>query len=309
MKRSAALMIALVMLCTCAAAESALTVNGRAISVGEAGAWMWLVKQNYSEMLDYYQRTLGIDYWSLSYPNGQSVWDSVKADAFKQLVMIAVFCDMAGEKGLRLSAEETAICEETARACPENEGFTAQDLLAVCRMRVLAGKAYSLMLSFQTIDEEAVTAQVDRSAYVAYEAEYLYVPFYEYGADDAKKQSCMELMARISGFQGSYKEAARLSRRLSAGSMTLCPAESRDDGTLLDAVKGLKPGEVSQIIETDYGLFVLRLISDSDTSLYDAEVEKRLMDARKQAYQAEYKRLYGAAEYSLNADYWDELTP
>ena len=92
-KRILALLMLLVMCSVCALseAEPALTVNGSEISCCEADAWMDLVRSTYAEICDYYQRCLGVSYWSLTYPNGLSVWMSVKSDAFKQLVMISLF--------------------------------------------------------------------------------------------------------------------------------------------------------------------------------------------------------------------------
>ena len=54
---------------------------------------------------------------------------------------------------------------------------------------------------------------------------------------------------------------------------------------------------------------MIRLLNDSDSTLYEAEVEKRLLEARKISYRAKYNRLYAEAEYSLNAEYWDTLKP
>ena len=70
--------------------EGVLTVNGEELSREECNAWMWLVKHSYEDLVGYYQKTLGINYWGLTYSNGQCIWDSVKADAFKQLVMMEV---------------------------------------------------------------------------------------------------------------------------------------------------------------------------------------------------------------------------
>ncbi len=310
MVRALALITLICLICLPASAESALSVNGSQISVGEANAWIWLVKDAYRDMLAYYENTLGIDYWQLEYANGQSIWESVKADAFKQLVMIQLFCDVAQEQGLALSGEDVKDCESACGNCDcDNGAFSREDLLNVLEKRLLAGKAYSYMLSFEQIDEDAVTQSVDKAAYTAYDVEYLFVPYYAYSADPDRKASYREELAGLSAFEGSYEDAARLSPYLLAGTLTLCPASEDSDPALLDAALKMSVGDVSGVVETDYGLFLMRLSDDSDLALYEAQLEYELMQARKRAYQAEYNRLYASAEYSINAGYWDALTP
>ena len=309
MKRMLTGALILMLLALPALSETALTVNESVITVEQANAWMWLVKQSYSELTDYYEKTLGIDYWSLTYANGLTPWDSVKADAFKQLVMMSVFEGIAREEGLALSSEERALCRQTAQNADLNAGFDADDLEWALQLRLLAGKAYSYALSFTEIDEEAVTASVDREALAACEIEYLYVPFYVYDSSGEMYRKSAEELRALKGFAGDYEEAARLSPYLVYGTMTLCPADKNCDRTLLDAAAALAVGESSDLIETDYGLFVLRLLNDSDPSLYEAAVAEKLLDARKDAYRAEYNRLYASAQYDLNAEYWDTLKP
>lgn len=308
-KRIAAFLLTAALMLTSAGAEAALTVNEREFTCAQCDAWMWLVKQSYRDMVDYYERTLGIDYWSLTYTNGQSVWDSVKADAFKQLIMMQVYGEIASREGLRLNRNEAELCARDAEALPENASFDKSDLEEMLRLRLLAGKAYSYCLSFQEIDEESVIASVEKDIYIAYEAEYLYVPYYVYSTGAASREGCIKTLKALKNFEGAYEDAARLNAFLVSGKMTLCPADCACDAQLLATAQTLRVGEASEPVTTDYGLFMIRLLDDSDSSLYDAEVEKRLSEARKRAYRSEYNRLYTEAQYSLNAGYWDGLKP
>ena len=309
--------VATMLLCLClvccltgtSLADGALQVNGKTLSAGECNAWMWLVKQSYGETVDYYERTLGIDYWYLTYANGQSVWDSVKADAFKQLVMMRLFCDIAEEEGLSLSAEETRLCREAAGSAPSDQGFSEEELETILKTRLLADKAYSYRLSFVDIDRESIASSVDRDSYMAYELEYLYVPLYVYGENAAKREEYLEMLAHLQDFRGDYEDAARLSVFLVSGKMTLCPADCESDSALLEAARRLQVGENSQPIKTDYGLFMIRLLNDCDASLYEAEVDRRINEALQEGYRNEYRRLYAEAKYSLDAGYWDTLKP
>ena len=208
-----------------------------------------------------------------------------------------------------LDEEEERYCAQSALGAPSDRNFTAEDVEAILQKRLLAGKAYSYKLSYEQIDEDSIAASVDREAYTAYEVEYLYVPLYVYSANDALLEKCLAELQSLKDFEGDYADAVRLSAYLLAGNMTLCPADCESDMALLTAAKELSVGETSKPITTDYGLFMIRLLNDSDDSLYEAEVEKRLLNARKRAYRAEYNRLYAEAEYSLDPEYWNTLKP
>ncbi|MBQ3669207.1 MAG: hypothetical protein II920_08280, partial [Clostridia bacterium] len=217
--------------------------------------------------------------------------------------------DIARDEGLGLSPEEAAKCADTAQRLTGQRDFTPEDMEQVLIMRMLSSKAYNYELSLQDIDEEAVIGAIDASAYTAYEVDYLYVPFYIFSGSDEKREECCSELNGMRDFSGDYAEAARYRSGFQAGCLTLCPSLGDSDPILLRAAQALQIGEVSDVIITDYGLFMLRLKDDSDTSLYEAAVDDALLSARKSAYQAEFNRLFASAEYTLNALYWDTLQP
>ena len=116
MKRfSAFLLVILSLMLPAGFSESALSAGGKEISTGEADAYMYMVRLEYKDICDYYQRCLGIDFWNLIYPNGLSVWTSVKSDAFKQLVMMDLMCAEADKQGIKLEEAEAALANDSVR--------------------------------------------------------------------------------------------------------------------------------------------------------------------------------------------------
>ena len=306
MKKAAAMLLICVLLI--GSAETALWVNGRPVFCEEAAAFMTLVTDAYRDIADYYENTLNVDYWSLVYTNGMTVWDSVKADAFEQLIMMNLLADMAPMYGLNLTEPEKAACSQSARRYPEN-GFSRADMEALMQKQLLADKVYSYLLSLTEIDAEAVAASVDPEDYVSYTVEYLCVPYYVYAASDQKKAEVLEQLMEISGFEGPLETLGRYLSPWLTGTMVLSSANSTGDDPLLLCVSGLEPGTTGPVTETDYGLFVLRLLDASDTGIYDEAVEDALHAARAAAFQPEYERLYAAARYELNSDFWIQLKP
>ena len=312
MKRTGAmLLVLLVFLFPCGLSERALSVGGKEISTGEADAYMYMVRAEYAEICDYYQRCLGIDFWSLTYPNGLSVWQSVQSDAFKQLVMMDAMCVKADEMGLKLEEEEIAsLREQAARRCAdiENPSFTADDMYSIFEKNLLSRKAYSMLVSMTDVDEEAVRAGVNAGDYEALRVEYLCAPYYLYEDGAEEKEQLKRRLENLSGFEGSWKEAVNAAGTLDAGYLVLSRDEIKEDPSMKE-LETMAQGEVSGVIETETGLFVFRVAECECSELYDAKVEEALWQAREKAFSAEYERMFHECEYELNKAYWDALKP
>ena len=312
-KRILAMLMLLVMCSVCALseAEPALIVNGSEISCCEADAWMDLVRSTYAEICDYYQRCLGVSYWSLTYPNGLSVWMSVKSDAFEQLVMISLLSSLADEYGVELSQAEQSAISQSARshlAQAPNASFSLSDMEAVLTRQLLAQKVYGLLASHQSIDEESVRAGVSQSDCAACRAEYLCAPYSLYAQSGEARASEAERLKRIAAFEGPYASAVALNPDLDSGYVTFTYSKLEKDARLKSLLT-LQPGELSEVIETDFGLFIFRMGETDSAEVYESEVEEALWQARVQAFQAEYERMYEQCDYALSSEYWDSLKP
>ena len=312
MKRfSAFLLVILSLMLPAGFSESALSAGGKEISTGEADAYMYMVRLEYKDICDYYQRCLGIDFWNLIYPNGLSVWTSVKSDAFKQLVMMDLMCAEAEKQGIKLEeAEAASLKGQASRLYAEIEGasFALEDMCGVFEKNLLSRKAYSLLVSMTEVDEEAVKARVDASACRALRAEYLCAPYYLYEENDAAKDELTQALQMLSDFEGPWSDAAKGSGSFDSGYLVLSREEIGSDASL-QQLSDLSDGQVSRVIETQTGLFVFRIAQSECSELYDAKVEEALWNAREKAFSTQYERMYHECEYQLNQAYWDALKP
>ncbi len=308
MSRTVCMILALTLLLGCVSlSETALTVNGTPVSREECGAFMLCVTDTYADVCEYYESSLDCDLWSLTYPNGLTVWESVKADAFEQLVMMNVFAEMADSLSVSVSADERAACAADAHARIAQGGasdVSENALAALYEKRLLADKVYALLLSGTDVDEQAVADTLDPADYETSVCEYLCVPYYVYADDAEVEREMCELLRTVSRFKGKYEDAANYFDYVLAGTLSVSDTE---DG-FAEAVQDLDAGECSDVIKTNFGLFVLRL-SARGTDLYQAALGEALYNARKAAYVAEYERLYASAEYELDVSYWSELNP
>ena len=285
MKRALAIILMLMLMCG-AWAEPVLTVNGYGLEFDEVRVYAADTVESYADIVEYYDECLGIDYWALEYAGGTTVAESVKADVFEDLVMLTLFYGEALEAGLTLNDEDLILCAEEAGGAV---GSAAESLY---RKQLLASRMYGLLVSEMEIDEAAVTATVDPDDYHTIGIEYLFLT-----AEVPEMDSLLEAGTPL-------EEIALTTEGAEYGTLTL-EADSTD--SLVQAAKLLSVGEVSGIIKTDFGLFVIKLTDADDKSAYEEAVANALLTAREEAFAPTYEAMYRAAEYTITDSFKDAL--
>ena len=303
--------------------EPAVTVSGVPVPKAEAYVYLLSAETEYAEIVEYYKNYLGVNYWSLEYANGMTVSQMVKSDVFKELLMMNLFYAMAQEKNLRLSADEKNACREDAKntyaLLPVSAAsyLTEDALFQVFEKQRLADRMYSLLLSETEIDEESIIRSVNKDDFKTYEVEYLFRSNTDYSANGKAMMLTPEKEAEV---LKAFERAAALESLEDTVSLypdldllyanaVFSHEDTQIDRALMAVVTRLSPGETGRVARTDYGLFLIRLISNEGSAAYDAQVAEKLYQAREAAFSETYNRLFMNAEYEINVSFWDAVTP
>lgn len=322
LRRLAILMLALTILAGQALAdeEVAVTIDGNPVSFAEARVYVCAAKSGYEEIVAYYRDFLGLDYWSIPCTDGRSAAEAVKSDVFRELVMMNVFYQMAQADGMTATEADEAAAETdaheffTSLSDEERAGFTEADVKAVFLKQKLADRKCSRLLNETDVDEDAVRAAVNPGDYVIYDLCYLSHPLADVDENGAsvsltvaREQEIGRIMLECMKAD-SPEEAAAAYPELTWGEVSLIAGSPEVDQTLLDTVETMTVGETSGVIKTDYGLFVVRLLDNTDTLAYEDAVDQALYQARVDAFSATYNRLYEQTSCEINESFWDGLT-
>lgn len=303
--------------------DFALTVQGERVSYTEAEIYIISAEKEYKEVADYYQKYLGIDYWNLTYANGMTVSEMIKSDVFDEIKSMNLFYAMARDKGLNLTESEQEACRLDAEnaysslSVTDAEKIDINDLAVVLQKQRLADRMYSMCLLETEIDEESVIKSVNREDYITYDIEYLFRSFDDFDSDGNCIPLTEEKIRKIERILSSAAPETPLKEiTLSDSSLDIIYGEtslvSGDDTVsdqLIDAASRLSVNELSGIIKTDLGLFIVRLIDNTDTSAYDAAVANAVYQAREEAFQPDLESLIRECEYEINVSFWNTLMP
>lgn len=303
-------------------APPALTVNGVNASRAEATFYMLSAQNGYRDVAAYYRDFLGIDYWNLADASGVTVFEMVKADVFRELLMMNVFYSRAESMGVKLLDADVSACQaDAARILLSLNGeqaraLTRADIEQVLMKQLLADRVYGLLVAQTPIDEASVRDGVNADECVQYDMEYLFMLNAEAAADGRltpltgeKKARQIEALTQAAR-AGEWESANEASAAgVCYGTLTFLSGNTDIDDKLISAAAVLAPGEASGVIETDAGWFILRMIDNSSEDGYRQAVENALTSARKAAFQAEYDRIYAETSYEFDVNFWDTLSP
>lgn len=288
------------------AEENALTVNGRSVSAAEARIYLLNAESSYADIVSYYDSYLNMDYWTLTTFNGMTAAEAVKNDVFQELIMLYIFYDMALNENLTLSDSEVAMCAQDAQTYYEGlsvlnaENISQEAVEDLLKKQRLADRIYGMLLLQTDVDALAVASNIDPDAYKVYDVEYLFSP-----SQNAMSPQDFTYIGTSLDWPNAEGVAEG---NLFYGTAQLSDIQDGMNESLLTAAENLHIGEVSLPIETVYGTFIIRLLSDSDTSAYDQAVSEAVFAARSDAFQDKYRRLYAEAEYEINVAFWDSVS-
>lgn len=303
-----------------------VTVGDMEISMQKAMFLIYTMEVQGNNYAAFYESQYGMDYWEMEYDeNGRTNRDAFKEETMKALIQYAVLYDCAVKNGMELTyddtKENTAFVEKIKSALSAEEtergGFTTENLRETCAWMMLGEKYYGMMTETLGVTEESVRKTIDPANYKEYETEYLYLPTAYYDENYTICEEAPEVIeARRAQIQDCYErvlEGATFEELASTeeGMVHNTRIFLRDgDGAeapYKEAAIKLEVGEVCAPIQTEYGLYIIRMVDDNCTKSFEEAVVAEYEIQRNEAFQAAYEVLLEEYEVTVNEEVWDDI--
>lgn len=303
-----------------------VTIDDTEISLQKAMFLIYSMEQQGNSYAAYYESQYGLDYWGMEYDeSGRTTREVFKEETMKALIQYAVLYDCAVKNGMELTyddtKENTVFVEKIKSALSAEEtergGFTTENLRETCGWMMLAEKYYGRMTETLGVTEESVRKSIDPANYVEYETEYLYLPTAYYDenyniceesqevieARKAQIQSCYEQV--MDG--ATFEELAENGDGLVHNTRIFLRDGDGAEAPYKEAAEKLKVGEVCAPIQTEYGLYIIRMVDDNCTKSFEEAVVAEYETRRNEAFQAAYEVLLEEYEVTVNEEVWDDI--
>lgn len=300
-----------------------VTIDGDKYYLDDLTYYFYTTESAYNYMNQLY----GGSYWDMTYDysTGMTVRDYAKLEAVNNIVYNEILYREATANGYTLTEEEEhAINEDIEKVLGEDglpeklikkNGFTSEYLKEVMSKLKIASRYKEDVIDTLDIDDEAIKAGIKYDDYRQYDFEYLYISTEKYNDEDSKSES-MNDEEKKAAYQkiADMREKALTTEDWS----TLIPEDEKEltyrktnftasDETsypddFKETVMAMENGAISDILETDYGYYVVRMINNNSSESYDQAVEDAIKKAEEEAFSEEYNNnILSKYNYKLNS--------
>lgn len=232
------------------------------------------------------------DYWDMKNADGSTMREALKDMALENAVKYQLFYELASKEGYTLSQEEKAsgkskvenILKNMGLDQIESLGLTQEKLIDIQNKIALAVKYYDNYVSNLRVDEKAVLEELNPSDYKQYDIEYIY-------AGKADRAALAVLLTKAE----KPRDITTLAKDpvLNSGKLSFLQGKNTfgEEENLEEAIIGMEAGEVSDIIETVNGYYIIKLTDNTSTQKYDAAVKEAIDAAKEEVFDIAYEAL------------------
>ena len=294
------------------------TVGGEDVTLGVANFYARMQQGQYET---YYAGMMGTtpeEMWSQEYTEGTTLEDETKDGVLEMLEDLYVISQHADEYEVALTEdEEKAISDAAAQFDADN---TDEAKEAVSGYRKDVEKLLELLTIQNKMEKpmkEGVDEEVSDEEAAQKSMQYVYFPFTT--TDDSGNSTEMtdeekeDLRSAAQDFDDQVKdgedfESAAESADVEVRTTTFDSESTSPDADLIAAADALEAeGDVTDVIETDSGLYVARLTSLLDRDATDQEKQNIVEQRRQDQYDSLLEDWREAADITVNEKVWAKV--
>ncbi|WP_312494235.1 peptidylprolyl isomerase, partial [Anaerosporobacter sp.] len=168
--------------------------------------------------------------------------------------------------------------------------------------------------------DKAIKEGIDKKQYKEYSTEYILVPTGttdEEGnvtpfSDDEKKAA----KEKIEAIYDKVKESKNLQDGITDGDsdvnytdLSFLPNDENETAnkTFMKEAMKLENGEISGIVETEEGYYIIKMVDNNATTSYDEAVDTAIQEAEGARFDQEFEKIKENYKIEINNEVWDKV--
>lgn len=297
--------------------EAAVAVlDGEEVSLGLANFAARLQQASYD---DFYVSYFGEGVWSSDMSgNGTTMEDSTKTNALESVENMLVLQKHMSEYGVELTEEEKNTIADTAASFMEANskealnalGATSEIVEEYLTLMTIENKMHTAMIAdadTNVSDEEANTSaysyvRISKQTYTDADGKSA-----EYTEDELTKlaETTKEFVAAA---KEDTLEMAAESYEYTVSTGTFTKEDESLNEAVLNALQGLKEGEVSDVIDTDTNYYVVRLDKETDADATEETRQSIISQRQSDLYSEVLDGWKEEHEWTVDEKVWKTVT-
>lgn len=320
---AAAGVLAMTVLAGC---SSSLNEDAVVLTVGDseltADVANFYARYTQAQYETYYAGYLGEDMWNSEAEEGVTYEESVKDGIMEQLEIMLVLEDHMADYDIALTDAEKEVIKEQAKKFDEANSLENKEKVSG------SSETVERVMTLMTIQEKMMNAirsgaDTEVSDEEAAQKNMQYV-FYSYTASEEETGSDTEeteetdtvdkdsIKAQAEEFaQGAASasdfEAYAEKQGVEVSTATFDSESTNPEAAVVEAADQMEEGEVSEVIETESGCYVVKLTSLLDRDATDAEKETIIEQRKSDLYTETCEGWLDEADIDVNESVWKKV--
>lgn len=271
--------------------------------------------------------------WEDTAEDGETYSSTYKKQIMQTLKKREILYMCAQKQGLSLTDEEKKAVQEDVKNARKNmtdkqkkmKGLDEATLTTVMEKDKLGEKYKDSVIATLNIDEDALKKTVDKKSYRQYTLQYYMFAKTETDSEGNSKDKDAKSIAQGKKDMEALQKKAAKAKDFTKNVMTDKDDDKIDDNNkaisystkdlvetdedfldkkTLKKVKAMKNGEVSDVLETKDGYYVIKMVNNNDPEAYNNQCESVISQEKETQFDATYKNTI-KAEYTATAQsYW-----
>lgn len=301
------------------------TINDSNVYLDEVLYRVWESEEENSYYSENFSVQYGESYWDSDIIEGTTVSESLKEELYDNIVRDTLLYQKAAAEGYAITEDEKELYKEEAEKeldamssdRKKTIGATEDLLISMKEKKAIVSNYFSDLLDTYEADEEAIRDSYHPEEYKQLDLQTIGFSKYTYAEDGTEtEKSKEETQMGLESLQEVANEAKTAedlndlltddSDTLETEDLSVIPGDSACDEAIVEAALDMESGDTSDIIETDEGYYIVRLLDNSSTDAYEEAVSQAIIQEKYKQFDAYFETLKKDASIQTT-DQWDSI--
>ncbi|SES72240.1 peptidylprolyl isomerase [[Clostridium] polysaccharolyticum] len=301
------------------------TINRQQVFLDQVLYKVWESEQENSYYSRDYQKQYGEAYWDSEIIKGTTVRENLKEQLYDDIIRDVLLYQKAVEEGYVLTKNQKDICHEQADVewkdmssdVKKAIGASKSLLIRIKEEKSLIDQFFSDKLNDCQADEKKIRATISQEDYKEIDIQTIGYYKYLYSEDGSEtkkskeenqmgKESLLAIADKAKKAEDFDELLTDDSEPLETESLSIIPGETACDKKIQDTVMTMKPGEVSDVIETDTGYFIVQVLDNTSSDAYEEAVADAVKHEKYKQFDEYFATLKKDADIKTTKQ-WDNV--